>query len=138
MLAKDIFHDKVRNALIKDGWTITKDPYTLSWGSETLYVDLAAERVIAAEKGNAKIAVEIKSFVGRSVTADLEKALGQFLLYYLLMQRQDSERVLYLAVPDDIFYELFEGEKGEILLSDNRLKVLGFSTEEEEIIGWKS
>ncbi len=138
MPAKDIFHDKAKNALIKDGWTIIKDPYTLDWGKDTLYVDLAAERMVAAVKDNQQIAVEIKSFVGRSVTADLEQALGQFVLYYLVMQIQDSERVLFLAVPDDIFYSLFEGEKGKILLSDKRLKVLGFSTETEEIIGWKN
>lgn len=71
MPAKDIFHDKVRNALIKDGWTITADPYTLEWGIKTLYVDLAAERTIAAEKEGEKIAVEIKSFVGKSETAEL-------------------------------------------------------------------
>ena len=26
MPAKDIYHDTVKNALIKDGWTITHDP----------------------------------------------------------------------------------------------------------------
>ena len=53
MAAKDIFHDKVKNALVKDGWTITDDPYTLKWdNSENLLIDLAAERVIAAEKDN--------------------------------------------------------------------------------------
>jgi XisH protein len=28
MPAKDIYHDAVKNALIKDGWTITADPNT--------------------------------------------------------------------------------------------------------------
>jgi hypothetical protein len=32
----------------------------------TVYADLAAERPIAAEKGGMKIAVEIKSFIGKS------------------------------------------------------------------------
>lgn len=51
MSAKDIFHDKVKNALTKDGWTITDDPYSLKWDNgENLLIDLAAERVIAAEK----------------------------------------------------------------------------------------
>ncbi|MFN9868505.1 MAG: element excision factor XisH family protein, partial [Pseudanabaena sp.] len=30
MPAKDIYHDNVCNALIKDGWTITDDPLVLS------------------------------------------------------------------------------------------------------------
>jgi hypothetical protein len=28
-MAKDIFHQQVKNALIKDGWKITHDPFTL-------------------------------------------------------------------------------------------------------------
>ena len=137
MPAKDLFHDNVRNALKKDGWTITADPYTLSWGKDSLFVDLAAERFIAAEKENEKIAVEIKSFIGRSQTAELEKALGQFSLYYAVMQRTDANRKLYLAVPETVFGDLFEGEKGEIVMSDERLRVFSFSVESEEILKWK-
>ena len=103
----------------------------------TLYADLAAERAIAAEKDNQKIAVEVKSFVGKSETADLEQAIGQYFLYRWIMDRQDPDRILFLAVPETIYRQLFEGVKGEILLSDGRLKVFGYSTEKEEIIGWK-
>lgn len=137
MPAKDLFHDKVRKALEKDGWTITADPYTLAWGKDSLFVDLAAERFIAAEKENRKIAVEIKSFIGRSQTAELEQALGQFSLYYSVMRRVEADRLLYLAVPDTVFTELFEGEKGEIVMSDERLRVFCFSPETEEILVWK-
>ena len=71
MTAKDIIHDNVKHALIKDGWVITHDPYTIEFEQEFLYADLAAERVLAAEKGNKKIVVEIKSFVGQSTNQDL-------------------------------------------------------------------
>jgi hypothetical protein len=30
MPAKDIYHETVKNALIKDGWTITDDPLKLT------------------------------------------------------------------------------------------------------------
>ena len=76
MPARDKYHDCVCKALIKDGWTITSDPYTLKWGTKDLFVDLGAERVLAAQKGAEKIAVEIKSFIGQSEMADLEQALG--------------------------------------------------------------
>ena len=81
MSAKDIFHNNVVNALIKDGWRITNDPLKLQWGNKDLYVDLGAEKLIAAQKGDEKIAVEIKSFVGNSQVADLQQALGQYTLY---------------------------------------------------------
>ena len=38
MPAKDIYHETVKNALIKDGWTITDDPLKLTIGSRSLYV----------------------------------------------------------------------------------------------------
>ena len=63
MPAKDIYHDAAKNALIKDGWTITNDPYVVSIGKKDLLVDLGAEKLLSAEKGNQKIAVEIKSFL---------------------------------------------------------------------------
>jgi len=71
-----------KSALIKDGWTITHDPLSLKWGLKDLFVDLGAQRLLAAEKGREKIAVEVKSFVGPSDLDDLEKALGQYVLYH--------------------------------------------------------
>jgi hypothetical protein len=56
MPAKDIFHNAVKNALIKDGWTITHDPLRLTWGGKDMYVDLGAERLLAAEKAGQQIA----------------------------------------------------------------------------------
>ncbi len=66
MPVRDIYHDAVRRALIKDGWTITHDPLRLDWGGTDMYVDLGAERLLAAEKGEQRIAIEIKSFIGAS------------------------------------------------------------------------
>ena len=43
-MAKDIIHNAVKNALIKDGWTITDDPLTLTYEDATVFVDLGAER----------------------------------------------------------------------------------------------
>ena len=48
------------------------------------------------------------------------------------MDRQDPARVLFLAVPETIFHEVFEGVKGEILLRDGRLKVFGYAPQTEE------
>jgi hypothetical protein len=77
MPARDIYHNAVRNALIKDGWKITHDPYPLSFGFRDVFVDIGAERLIAAERGSEKIAVEIKTFLGASEIRDFELAVGQ-------------------------------------------------------------
>jgi hypothetical protein len=76
MPAKDTYHDALCRALVKDGWTITDDPFRLIWGKRDFYVDLGAERVVAAEKAGKRIAVEVKSFLGASAMHDLELALG--------------------------------------------------------------
>ncbi|GAK52403.1 FdxN element excision controlling factor protein [Candidatus Moduliflexus flocculans] len=78
MPAKDKYHQHIKNALIKDGWTITHDPYMIDYEEITVYADLGAERLIAAERGVEKIVVEIKSFLKRSLVQDLKEALGQY------------------------------------------------------------
>jgi hypothetical protein len=72
MPAKDRYHQTVKNALIKDGWTITNDPLHLRWGNKDMYVDLGAERLFSAEKEGQRIAVEIKTFGGISEMLALE------------------------------------------------------------------
>ncbi len=126
MSARDRFHDCVRNALIKDGWVITHDPLRLPWGKKDLYIDLGAEQLLAAEKGQRQIAVEIKSFLGKSEMNDLERALGQFVLYRAILSEKEPSRILYLAVPDHVLEEVFDEPIGQILQRDQSLHVLGF------------
>jgi XisH protein len=136
MPARDMFHGCVRNALIRDGWTITHDPLRLRWGGKDLYVDLGAERLIAAEKSGQRIAVEIKSFVGDSEVDDLEKAVGQYVLYRAVLMQTEPERSLFLAVPDTILGEVFEQSIGELMLKDQSIHVLGFDPQTEVVTRW--
>lgn len=87
MPARDIYHENVRNALIKDGWTITHNPYHLSFGRRDVYVDPGAGRMLGAERGQERIAVEIKTFTGSSEIRDFETALGQYVFYRVLLNK---------------------------------------------------
>lgn len=136
MPAKDLFHDCVRHALIHDGWTITHDPLRLTWGGKDLYVDLGAERLMAVEKSGQRIAVEIKSFVGDSEVNDLEKAVGQYVLYRAVLAQREPERELFLAVPELIIRDVFDQSLGELLLKDQSIRVLGFDPQTEVITRW--
>lgn len=136
MPAKDLYHDTVKNALIKDGWTITHDPLHLKWGNDRLYVDLGAEQLLAAEKEHKKIAIEIKSFVGLSGIADLENALGQYILYQNIIEEVEPDRTLYLAVHEEVFATVFEESLGQMLIHKNHLKLIVFSKAEEVIVKW--
>ncbi|MDJ0508995.1 MAG: XisH family protein [Crocosphaera sp.] len=138
MPAKDIYHDTVRTALEKDGWEITHDPLVIRWGKRDLYIDLGAEKLIAAERDNQKIAIEIKSFVSKSPIDDLEKALGQYILYYDLLIKLQPERILYLAIHQEAYVEVFEDPIGQVLLENKRIKLLVFDALEEVILKWIS
>ena len=136
MPAKDFYHDTVRIALEKDGWTITEDPLTLSIGSRSVYVDLGARKLLAANKGELQIAVEIKSFIGNSPVRELETALGQYLLYSQILEEQKSDRVLYLAISQTIYMDLFSEAIGEMIVRKNHLNLVIFNVQNKEITKW--
>lgn len=93
-MAHDIFHDAVRQGLIKDGWRITHEDMKLHVGGVEMYVDLAAEPSIAAEKEDQKIAVEVKSFVRVSDIHEFHLAIGQYRNYLLALSIRDPGRVI--------------------------------------------
>ena len=108
----------------------------LKWGLKDLYVDLGAEQLVAAEKDGRKIAVEVKSFVSQSEVEDLETAVGQFVLYHDIMSRTEPDRVLYLAVRAAVFSSVFEEPIGQVLLENQRVKLVVFDPQAEVIVKW--
>ena len=136
MPAKDIYHDCVRNALIRDGWVITHDPLTLKWGRRDMYADLGAEKMLTAEKEGSRIAVEVKSFVGASEIKDLRDALGQYVLYHDILRRTEPDRILYLAIRKAVLMGVFEEPVGKLLLENQRVRLVVFDHRTEEILQW--
>jgi hypothetical protein len=136
MPARDAIHQAVKKALEKEDWKITNDPLFLSFAQVEMYVDLGAERVIAAEKGEEKIAIEIKSFLGSSTISEFYTALGQFMSYRLVLEIQHPGRILYLAVPLDVFDEFFRLEFGQIAIQRYELKLIVCDVESEVISQW--
>lgn len=136
MPAKDIYHNCVKTALIKDGWTITDDPLSLKVGQKDIFIDLAAEKLFVAEKQGVKIAVEVKSFVGKSEIEDLKNALGQYYLYDKILKYLNSDKNLYIAVRKAVFQRLSAETIGQIILSDKNLKLIVFDPNLEEITRW--
>ncbi len=135
-VAKDIFHDTVRRALEADGWVITEDPLTLKFGEQSVFVDLGAEAPMEAERAGQKIAVEVKSFVSVSPVTDLERALGQYLFYRVLLQNQRGNVPLYLALRATAYKRVFNSLDGQRLLSELKLSLLLFDETTERITEW--
>jgi len=136
MPAKDIYHDNVKKALIKDGWTITHDPYSISVEFRSVFVDFGAERVLAAEKAEEKIAIEVKSFRSASDIADFEQALGQYAFYRSLIARTEPERKLFLAIPIDVYETTFQEPIIQPALQDLTVTLLVYDPGKEVIILW--
>ncbi|MGL5796132.1 MAG: element excision factor XisH family protein [Waterburya sp.] len=136
MPAKDKFHQIVKTAIQKDGWTITHDPYPLQAGSFDLAIDLGAEEIVAATKQERTIAIEIKSFLGASKISEFYGALGQFITYRTALIVQEPERVLYLAVPSDVYEKFFLTTFIQNLMKQNQLNLIIYDIEQEIIEQW--
>lgn len=136
MPAKDKFHEAVKNALIKDEWLITDDPLSIRFGGVDLHIDLGAEKIIAAEKNGAKIAVEIKRFIQPSIVYEFHRAVGEFLNYRVALANQAPERILYLAVPVDIYQAFFTLHFTRTVVETYDLKLFVYDPREEVILQW--
>jgi len=138
MPAKDIFHDTVKNALVKDGWVITADPLFIQLEEFDIYIDLGAEKIIAAEKNEQKIAVEIKSFTKPSLLYEFHLALGQFIDYREILTEVESEYTLFLAVPQPVYETFFKRRLIQSIRKNYQLKLITYDIDKEEIVKWQS
>lgn len=99
-----------------------------------MYVDLGAERLVAAEKEDQRIAVEIKGFAGLSPMTDLERAIGQFTLYQVVLAEREPDYILYLAVSAEVMKDVFQEALGQLLLAKGLARVIAFDPVKEEIV----
>ena len=135
-MAKDLFHDCVKEALIKDGWNITDDPYELRVGGVEMYINLAAEPIIAAQKEDLKIAVEVKCFNGASNISEFHTAHGQFLDYRYALEEEEPDRVLYLAVPERVYQSFFSLQFIERVVQRSQISLVIYEPDEVRIVQW--
>lgn len=136
MAQLDKIHDAVKNALIKDGWTITADPFRIEFEEYRLYADLSAERPIAAVRADEKIVVEIKSFLNRSSVSDFESALGQYTIYKRLLSKIEPETEIYLAISEATYTDFFVLAATQFIIEVERVSLFTVNLEDEEIERW--
>ena len=117
--------------------SITHDPLSIKIDKIDFYIDLGAERMLAAQKSGQKIAVEIKSFLGASVVSEFYVALGQTLTYRSALRGEQPDRVLYLAISWDIYGEFFSRQFIQDLIAEHQIKLLIFDPTQEQILLWK-
>jgi hypothetical protein len=134
--AKDVFHEAVKHALQKEQWVITADPLKFKFGNVNFRVDLGLERLLAAQRNQEKIAVEIKSFLNPSAITDFYSALGQFLSYRLALESVEPNRILYLAVPVDVYQTFFQYEFTQAAVQQYQVLLIVYDPISEVIVQW--
>jgi XisH protein len=135
-MAKDRFHNIVKNALEKDGWEITADPYQINVDDVDFEIDLAAEQLLGAEREGEKIAVEIKSFISPSNVSEFHTSLGQFLNYRDALDKIEPDRLLYLAVRVPIYESFFQRKFIVSAVNKYQLRLIIYDVQEEVIRQW--
>ncbi|WP_017661862.1 element excision factor XisH family protein [Baaleninema simplex] len=137
MSARDRDREAVKRGLEKQDWRITHDPLWLKYGAnDVVQIDLAGDRVVAAERDREKIAVEVKSFLADSPLSDFHPAIGQFLNYRLVLEALDPDRVLYLAVPLSIYRSFFQRDLPRDVVRRYEIKLIIYNPILEEIVQW--
>ena len=136
MPAEDKIHSAVRNALIKEGWTITDEPFTLEYGSDRFYADICALREENGDAERRVIVVEVKSFAGASPMREFELALGQYEIYRDLLEMNALDYNLYLAIDTDAYAKLTLRPTFTLICTRHRLSLLIVEAKTEEIVQW--
>lgn len=137
MPRRDTLHTNAREALESDGWTITHDPMIITLPDMDLFIDLGVKRFIGAQKGSKKIAVEIKSFLNNAGISSFYEALGQILIYRIALEKVKIKRDVYLAIPENTRYNLFESFIVKEVLKRFNLNLITFNPVSKKIIQWE-
>jgi len=136
-MAKDVIHDPVKNALIKNGWAIIAEHFHVAYEELDIFADLVAERQpVVAEKDGQKIIVEIKSFAGRSFIREFQQAIGQYELYLEMIELAGLDYELYLAVSNYVYETFFQRKGTSIIVQRKQIKFVVVDIKQEEIITW--
>ena len=137
-MAKDKHHEAVRLALEKEGWLVTDDPLSFSIGDAAFRIDLGAENCLGAERGTERIAVEIKTFLQPSPMHAFHEATGQYDNYLLALEEIAPDRLLYLAIPEDIWNGYFQERFIKKVISRKSIKLIIYNPTDEIIIQWEN
>jgi XisH protein len=137
-MARDIFHTLVKEALEKESWIITHDPYPLHTRKQGGFsTDLGAEKVIIAERAEEHIAVEVKSFVHISILHDFLIAVGQYYVYNKILSKNDPKRVLFVALPAFVYHRIIKFEWAQEVVEDLGMKFILYDINLKTIVAWK-
>lgn len=90
---------------------------------------------MSAQKGDEKIVIEIKSFVNPSFIYDLERVVGQYIIYRNFLKRTATDYKIYLALTQLVYKSNFD-ETISIIIDENEINLIIVDSEQEIITKW--
>jgi hypothetical protein len=72
-----------------------------------------------------------------SAIYEFHLAIGQYRNYSLALSKEDPERVLYLAIPEDVYDQFFILQFVQEALVYNKVNYLVYDAQQEVIVRWQ-
>lgn len=136
MPRKDTIHDAVKNALIKDGWNVTKEQFRIHYDDMDVYADLRIEKDEGENLTRRALVIEIKSFVEDSAAHSLGTALGQYEMYRTLLRHVAPGDRLYLAISNEVYVKQFVRAAFQLIVQEHQIALVIVDVEQEEVVRW--
>jgi len=134
-MAKDLYHDAVKTALMKEGWKIIEEGFELQPDDNlTYFVDMLAEKYVLARKKKEVIIVEVKTFSSRSDTYQFHSAIGQYITYHTAIEYTKLDLQLYLAVPKAVYINLFQRPFIQYLIEKYKILLMPFDPQNKTLL----
>jgi hypothetical protein len=128
----DNCHDAIVNAFKKEGWSIDTDFYIVS-ETRSAYIDVQATRGVNGQRETVLLA-EIKCFA-QNTNQELYEAIGQYVVYRLILAETQNLTPLYLAVPQSAYQQTFD-KIALRAMAINRVKMVIVDVDHEAIVQW--
>jgi hypothetical protein len=89
-----------------------------------------------AERGDERIAVEIQSYVLKSIITDFHRSVGQYVVYRSVLFAAALGYQLYLAVPNDAYEEIWVERIGTTVREREQIRLIVYETNPPRIQSW--
>lgn len=108
----------------------------ITWEEKDYSPELGAERILAAQRGTEKIAIEIKSFIGQNFGFDFYEAMGQFDSYFYALADLEPDRTVMLAISEVAYKSFFIKKYVQRLLVLKKIPLIVVDTDNEIVVKW--
>lgn len=135
---QDKFYDRVKRALMSDRWTVADQPLKVVAFEEFLDQDFGASPLILAERGLERIAVAVNSFFSAAPIEDFYQAVGEIFSYRLVLEIQDPDRPIYLAIPEDVYRSFFQLDFIRGAIEEFRIPLIVYDPMGQVVVEWRS